>query len=345
MSAWAQRESMATRWTRRAVSVPAVCCAFVVYLSLLPIALAVTLAADAIAALRRRRDAWTRGLLAVGALLLAEVAGLVALGFAWVATLGRPAAALTATYAIQTAWASFLFAALRTLFSLRVTVRGAQEAARGPVLIYARHTSIFDTIVPIVALQAPFGLRMRYVMKRELLWDPCLDVAGQRLPNRFVRRGSSNPAAEIEGVVALGRELGPRDALLIYPEGTRYTPSKAARALARIREAQAELAERAEQLRHVLPPRPGGPVALLGLGHDVAMMAHRGFDGVKGWRDVWNGALVGREVVVEFWRVPASDVPAEEAARPAWLLEAWLRMDAWVDAQPGAGGRPENEAR
>ena len=33
-----------------------------------------------------------------------------------------------------------------------------------------------------------YHLRLRYVLKRELLWDPCLDIVGQRVPNIFVDR-------------------------------------------------------------------------------------------------------------------------------------------------------------
>ena len=44
--------------------------------------------------------------------------------------------------------------------------------------------------------------------ERELLWDPCLDVVGQRLPNVFVRRGDGDGASEIAAVRAPAADLG-----------------------------------------------------------------------------------------------------------------------------------------
>ena len=47
----------------------------------------------------------------------------------------------------------------------------------------------------IVAREA--RIRLRYVLKHELRWDPCLDIVGWRLPNAFVRRGAQDTAGDV----------------------------------------------------------------------------------------------------------------------------------------------------
>ena len=38
---------------------------------------------------------------------------------------------------------------------------------------------------------------LRYVAKRELVWGPCIDLAGQYLPYVFVRRGASDTPGDV----------------------------------------------------------------------------------------------------------------------------------------------------
>jgi steroid 5-alpha reductase family enzyme len=42
-----------------------------------------------------------------------------------------------------------------------------------------------NAILTSVLLTHRHGIDFRHVLKRELLWDPCLDVMGNRLPNYF----------------------------------------------------------------------------------------------------------------------------------------------------------------
>jgi 1-acyl-sn-glycerol-3-phosphate acyltransferase len=238
-------------------------------------------------------------------------------------------------YALQTLWGRALFAAARALFGLRLDVSGDDTAACGPFLLFPRHSSMADTLLPVVLLAHRYGMRFRWVLKRELLWDPCLDVVGQRLPNVFVRRGSDDAAGEIAAVRDLAADLGPRDGVMIYPEGTRFTPSKQARAREIIAQSDPARAARLEGLRHLLPPRTGGPLALLEARPDldVVFMAHAGLDGAATLGDAWGGALIGRTVHVAFWRVPAAAIPRDPVERLRWLDGEWLRMDAWVAAR------------
>ena len=79
-----------------------------------------------------------------------------------------------------------------------------------------------------------------------------------------------------------------------------------------IAERQPAIAPLANRLRNVLPPRLGGPLALLdeAAGADVVVCGHVGFDGFEYISDIWAGGLVGTTVRVRFWRSPAAEVPS-----------------------------------
>ncbi len=325
-------ESLAARWRRRAIVLPAIVVALVVAVCLLPVLLPLAIVIDLA---RDRRMPVTRLVLFAVAYLGCEVLGLAAGLVLWVATLGNRERMLRWHYALQTLWARALFAAASGLFDLRIEATGDEAVARGPFLLFPRHASLADTLLPVLLIAHPHGIRLRWVLKRELLWDPCLDVVGQRLPNVFVRRGSDDSAGEIAAVRALAHDLGPRDGVMIYPEGTRFTPAKQARARDIVARSDPARAARLDGLRHVLPPRTGGPLALLDARPDVdvVFMAHVGLDGAATLNDVQRGALIGRTVHVAFWRVPAAEIPRDAAERLRWLDGQWLRMDAWAAAR------------
>jgi 1-acyl-sn-glycerol-3-phosphate acyltransferase len=83
-----------------------------------------------------------------------------------------------------------------------------------------------DTMLPAHLVANPTGFRLRYVLKKELLADPTLDIGGNRLPNYFINRGAGDSAKETEAVRRLASDLGSNDGVLIYPEGTRYSEEK-----------------------------------------------------------------------------------------------------------------------
>ena len=282
---------------RRLRTVPLFLLLFVVTTVALPFLLAAAVVVDAVRWLVRRRP-WmaTRLALFLWVYLAAEALAIVALGLAWAVP---PRSRLVErTYRLQALWAALLFGAARLLFSLRFDVEGADAVAPGPIVVLMRHASIVDNLLPALFVAAPHGLRLRYVLKRELLSDPAIDIAGGRLPNCFVRRGADDAEAEIARVRALAAGLGPREGVLIYPEGTRFTAAKRARAI--------ERQPRAAELRNVLPPRPGGTLAVLDTGADVVVCAHHGLDGFASIGDLWRGGLVRQTVRIRFTRFPGA---------------------------------------
>jgi 1-acyl-sn-glycerol-3-phosphate acyltransferase len=236
------------------------------------------------------------------------------------------------TYRLQGWWAGLLFGALRWTFSLGLEVEGDDVVTPGPIVLLVRHASMLDTLIPNALVTRRMGILLRYVLKRELLLDPAIDIAGQRLVNYFLDRRAGDPEAEIARVRRLGEGLGPDEGVLIYPEGTRFTQDKRSRIIEKLTVRSPHLAERAEGLHNTLPPRPGGTLALLDAAPDadVVVMAHVGLDGLATVQHLLNGRVVGGRIRVGFWRVPRSEVPAAESERIDWLFDQWQQVDDWI---------------
>jgi 1-acyl-sn-glycerol-3-phosphate acyltransferase len=236
-------------------------------------------------------------------------------------------------YRLRQQWAGGHLRGVQRLFGLTFDVRGLDEVAPGPVLILMRHASIIDNALPDTIVGRAHGMGLRFVIKRELQMLPTIDIGGRWVPTNFVRRASGDTAGELMDLQKLAVELDPHEGILIYPEGTRCTPAKLAKAKATIAERQPEIAPLADKLSWLLPPRLGGPIALLEGTHesaDVVFCGHVGLDGFERISDIWRGRLVGGTVHVRFWRYPRAEVPTERAAQIAWLYEKWQVVDDWV---------------
>ncbi|HSG89376.1 MAG TPA: lysophospholipid acyltransferase family protein, partial [Pseudomonadales bacterium] len=219
---------------------------------------------------------------------------------------------IDANYALQAWWCRSLKRATQWLFRLRFVVEGDDELDGDGVIMLPRHCSIGDTVLPVAFYNFVHDRQLRFVLKRELLFDPCLDIVGNRLPNYFADRSAQNTAREVEGVRALTRDLGRREGILIYPEGTRFTPAKREQILASLAaKGDDEALARTRRWTRVLPPRPGGTLALLedNPGRDVVFCAHTGFEGSASFVRLFNGSWLDTVVRIRFWRVPFAEVP------------------------------------
>jgi 1-acyl-sn-glycerol-3-phosphate acyltransferase len=331
-------EPRARRWRRRLVTIPGVFLALGVAAAALPVLVPLALIVDLIRPAGRRTLASVRLVLFAGAFLFIEALGLCLLALGGLAALGSRSRREALTWPIQRFYTGMQMAAVKALFALRFETEGAElAAAGGPVLVMVRHASVVDVLVPSAFIANPHRRRLRYVLKRELLADPCLDVAGHWLPNRFVARDGADTQGEIDALRALKAGIGEGEGVLVYPEGTRFTERKRERALDRLRGDPAALA-RAERLRHVLPVRPGGPLALLEAAPpcDVLFVAHHGLEGSASLADLWAGTLVGKTVRVKLWREAHASIPGGREARLAWLADRWQRLDDWIEAAHAA---------
>lgn len=337
----ASRETL-RRYMRRAVTIPAVMLSLLALFAALPVLLPLAFVVDLARAAGRRSFVSVRIVLFGVSFLATEVLGLALLLGVWLASLGRSELRAARTWPVQRWYTAMHYVALRTLFRLRFEVEDDEATTPGPMLVLVRHASIIDSLVPAVFIANAHQMRLRYVLKRELLVDPCLDLAGHWLPNRFVARDGVDTAREVEAVRSLKTGLEADAGVLLYPEGTRFTPEKRRRVIERLNGAARE---RAERLRHLLPIRPGGVLALLDAppACDVLFVAHHGLEGFAHVADILRGALVGRTVRLRFWRVPVASIPAGADERRAWLAEEWQRMDDWLsaeEAREAAGGSP-----
>lgn len=281
-----------------------------------------------------RRMPLTRAYLVISFYLIWESLGVLSAFAVWVFPGPRSSRLfLTCNYVLQRIWVDGFTRVGSLLFSLTPDIRGDVPFGERPLILLARHTSLADTILVSWIVLVRHKIRMRFVMKQELLWDPCLDIVGNRLPNYFVDRNAKDNMREIANIAALAKGLQTGEGVVMYPEGTRFSEEKRAKALQRLEEqGHIELLRHAEQMRHVLPPRLAGTLALLenAPGADIVFFAHSGFEGASSFSEFFRGSMIGREVRVRYWSVPASDVPADVEARKLWLYREWLHVDEVV---------------
>ncbi len=313
--------------TRRFVTIPGVFAVAVMLTLLIPLWVPLAAAADLV---RGKHRLPTVRLLGFGVC------------WSWLETAGVAAAALLwlcgqsgnrrVHYALQRWWSKNLLASLAATCGISVDAQGMDAFSTGGALHFVRHASLADSLVSAYVVTNIAGLRPRFVLKRELLMDPCLDVVGQRIPNYFLDRGANDSAPELDAVSRLVSDLSPDDVGIIFPEGTRANPTKRQTALARIGERDPERAAKMADLQHVLPPRPSGARAMAtgAADADVIVAWHVGFEGLDSFGGILK-ALNRRFPPIRFVarRVPGREVPRDERF-DGWLDDQWLRMDAEV---------------
>jgi 1-acyl-sn-glycerol-3-phosphate acyltransferase len=321
--------SVGERVRRRIVTIPALVAAAIVLTLAIPVWLPSALVTDAI---RGRFRFPIARLIAFGVCWTwIEIAGVARASATFV--VGRARHAPT-QYALMKWWAGALMTALRRTVGFAPRVDGIEALAGGNAIVLARHASLADSLLSAWAIRCEADIWPRYVLKRELLSDPCLDIVGLRVPNHFLDREAADGSAELAALRELVVGLDVGEVAVIFPEGTRANDRKRARALEKIAERDPQRAVRLAGLRRLLPPRPAGSTALVeGAPHaDVVLAWHTGFDGL----DTFGGVLTRLArplppVRIVFRRVPRVEVPSGDAFAD-WLDEQWVRMDAEVDA-------------
>lgn len=329
-------ESLATIWARRAVTIPGTCLLTAIVVGLCPVVVPILGFIDL---LRRQDFRLVRFYVSIMVLIGLHPIGLVMLfdafvrGGSWWGAPQEREIRLTAK--AEAWWADAMVRAAVWIYRMRMVIEGAEDLRGGRALIFMRHTSILDTMLPLSVIGRPFAKHVRYVMKREVLWNPCVDVVGHRIPTAFVRRGGTRDNSDIEQVMWIAENLGPEGIVIIYPEGTRFTEEKQKRRLENIQKNSPELLQRATSLQNVLPPHLGGSLALLSrkTNHDVAFCAHVGLEGAGQMSDWAGGALLDRTIRIKFFRIPSESVPLDEPERIDWLYQHWQEVDSWIEAQ------------
>jgi hypothetical protein len=320
---------------RRLLTVPGYLLAWLLWISIAPVWLVAAAVVDLV---RLNRGVALRSGVFVAVYLSCEVLGIIASGILWARNLiwrFEPEDWNDVHFRLEAWWANALFRSIAFLFELELQVEGTTELEQGPYLLLTRHASAGDTLLASLFASSTFGVRLRYVLKKELLWDPCLDIVGNRLPNAFVDRDSDDSSAQVRSVKQLAKNLGPKDGVLIFPEGSRFTEEKRLRTIERFkRSGNIAMQEYATSLSHVLAPRPGGVLGLLeqAEGIDVVICAHTGFESTASISQIWNGMLLGNTIHVQYRRICSDDIPSNGDAQAQWLWNEWKNVDSYVNA-------------
>lgn len=263
-----------------------------------------------------------------------EIAGVSRAAWAWFTGRGRDE---RYHYDLMQWWAGLLMRALGATTGIRPRLEQADALAGGNAIVVARHASLADSLLSAWAIRCEADLWPRYVLKKELLNDPSLDVVGLRVPNHFLDRQAADSEAELDALRRLAAGVGPGVVGVIFAEGTRANDAKRARAIEKIAERDPVRAERMRGLRRLLPPRPAGTRAMVEAAPDadVVLAWHTGFDGL----DTFGGIidkLAKPLPPVRFVprRVPRAEVPTGDAF-DAWLDDQWLALDRAVDRALG----------
>lgn len=321
----------ASRARRRSVSVGGLVLVSLVTTLTLPLWVPLVVLIDLVTGARRL--ALTRLTLFGWAWSLIEIAGLIA---ALVSFMRGRALDHPTQYRLMGWWASVLMRAMASALAIRPEVHGAEHLRSGHAIVLCRHASLADSLFSAWAIRVIAGVNPRYVLKRELLGDPCLDVVGLRVPNHFVDRSAVDSSADLAALEGLAAGLDADSVVVIFPEGTRANARKRERALASIAAADPERRARLDGLRCLLPIRPSGTLALLrgAPEADLVFAWHTGFDGLDTFGGIYRRLRDGgRDAIFVASRVRRAEVPDERVLE--WLDERWLRMDAEVAERLG----------
>eukprot|EP01087_Luapelamoeba_hula_P021697 TRINITY_DN7631_c0_g1_i1.p1 TRINITY_DN7631_c0_g1~~TRINITY_DN7631_c0_g1_i1.p1 ORF type:complete len:456 (-),score=87.21 TRINITY_DN7631_c0_g1_i1:21-1388(-) len=266
---------------------------------------------------------------------------------------------------------------------LEYTLDGKEEIEQDrPYILLMRHSSTADVLMPQFMFSEAF--RMRYVVKKEILWDPGLDVMGNRSPNLFLSRSArdADMDAELQSMKNLVADYTPQSNIItsIWPEGTRFDAKKRRQILERLESnaekerntaaaererpvvgkgkekaqdvtvSAEEMYQRAQALQHTLLPRTGGVLALLeeneAKGHaDVIICGHVGLEKLANFWDFASGKLGHVTVHVKLWRIPYADIPKDTVGRTRWLYDNWQIVDNWLATQHPSTPQPQQQSQ
>ena len=187
----------------------------------------------------RTRWAYVRAICFIEGFLIMELLGITVGFLIWIAEMLHwdEERFQARNYRLQNWWGVTIAKIAIRLYGITLEIEHPFESTNKPFILFIRHASFVDTFLPILLVSSKHNIRLKYVLKEELLWDPCLDIVGNRIPNVFVKRGSNDSLAQIDKVRRLTNGLQEDEGVVVYPEGTRFTQSKKERILERAKEA------------------------------------------------------------------------------------------------------------
>jgi 1-acyl-sn-glycerol-3-phosphate acyltransferase len=260
-----------------------------------------------------------------------------------VAGIGRSASPATAAQLepwrqVEGWWVSSLVRWGGRLLGVHFDLPDLAELPQEGYILLSRHASMADAVLPVYLVAGRQQRFIHYVMKRELRFDPVLDIYGRRLANYFITRGAGGDS-EAAAIGGMARAALPRSVLVIFPEGTYASPQRRERVRrSLVRRGDADLVALADELHHLLPPKPAGTLAMLAgqPNFEVVVLGHAGLEGLSSLKTLRRQLPLPRPVTIRWWRYPQSDLPTGDEARIAWLNDRWRSLDRWVASRLGA---------
>lgn len=233
---------------------------------------------------------------------------------------------------------------LRWSMRLRIIVGDETEEATisdAPVILASRHAGPGDSLVLVHLLLNHYHRRPRIILKDTLQWDPMIDVMLNRLEMVFITptpfypsRSAPRGPRPIERISKMAEKMGPRDALVLFPEGGNFTLGRRAARIQQLRDRGGadSLALRAAAMPNVMAPRPGGVFAAADACPEAGILfvGHTGLEKLSSVRALWRALPVRKTIALKSWYVASEDIPEEWTSRVSFLYDAWATLDDWV---------------
>lgn len=323
-------------WIRRPVSITTVTLGAVLAAPLVIPLFVLALVVDLVTRTRPRRRA--RLVWLISTLLWVDLFGVIATAGAWlISPFGLRTQSDTDQrryHWVMTWWGTMLLNAIGRWVPLSFDFSQIDdETMRGNAIMIGRHRSVLDAILP-VRLIGSRGLTALYTLKEDLRWEPNIDIVGHRMGHRFVTRAPEDPETELEPLRELGRRIDGDSIGVIFPEGTFFTQERKAKIIASLAKTSPRLAEKATSMNHLLPPKPGGTLALLegAPEADVIVYGHTGFEDFGTIGNIIRNLGGDRSITLTARRIPRSEIPDETDLQVDWLFDQWQQLDDWVES-------------
>jgi hypothetical protein len=284
--------------------------------------------------------------------LALEVVGLIAMFVLWVASgfghgLKRKGMQ-DSHYGFMRWWLGVINKIARWIFHMRVHIEDRPVPRAGPILVFCRHAGPGNSMLLIGTILVGYKRHPRIVMLAKLQWEPLYDVMLNRLPNRFIKHDPSRRELYTNAIRDLATGLGDADAFVLFPEGKDFTPRVRKRAIEYLRgKGLTRAADRAEKMKHVLPPRHGGVMAAMDGAPeaDVVLVAHSVLEEVGTFKELWSRIPLQQPIVARYWRIAQSEVPDEQEAVIDWLYGWWEQIDRWIADRERAAAKTATDMR
>ncbi len=209
--------------------------------------------------------------------------------------------------------------------------RGEGVASDRPLIVLSRHAGPGASLVLIHVLLRIRKRVPRIVLKARLRLDPVFDVVLTRIGCAFIGRAGTSTAA----IATLASRLHPHDALVLFPEGSDWTPARHRLAVRRLRrKGLTGQADAAARMPNVLPPRPAGTFGVLqeAPAAQLAVFMHSGHDELLDAASIWRALPLQQELHMVWWNEPRPEVASEQECA-SWLNGIWGDIDAWIEEQ------------